>query len=52
VARRITALLTMAAVIGLTLFVIWRVYLHHMNGFPKDEPAVVMIGEKITSLFS
>ena len=43
VARRVTALIGMAALIGLLVVLVWRVYLHHQNGVPTDEPAVVSI---------
>jgi hypothetical protein len=41
VARRITALFAMAALIGLLVVLVWRVYLHHEHGVSPDEPAVV-----------
>ncbi len=44
VARRVTALLGMVALIGLLLVLIWRVYVHHQNATPVDEPAVVQVG--------
>jgi hypothetical protein len=40
-ARRVTALIGMLALIGLLLVLAWRVYLHHQGGVPSDEPAVV-----------
>jgi hypothetical protein len=40
-ARRLTALLGMLALIGLLVVLLWRVYLHHQHGVPSDEPAVV-----------
>ena len=42
VARRITALFGMVALVGLLVILAWRVYLHHEHGVPaEDEPAVV-----------
>jgi hypothetical protein len=43
VARRISALFAMAALVGLLVILIWRVYLHHEHGVSADEPAVVAI---------
>jgi hypothetical protein len=40
-ARRITALLAMVALIVLLLVLLWHVYLHHRYITPGDEPAVV-----------
>jgi hypothetical protein len=42
-ARRVTALLGMLALIGLLMVLVWRVYLHHEHALPTDEPAVVQI---------
>jgi hypothetical protein len=46
VARRITALLGMAVIIGLLLILIWRVYLHHQSRVPPEEPAVVRLDSR------
>ena len=43
VARRISALFAMVALVGLLVILIWRVYLHHEHGVSTDEPAVVAI---------
>jgi hypothetical protein len=43
VARRISALFAMAALVGLLVILVWRVYLHHEHGVSADEPAVVAI---------
>ena len=40
-ARRITAVIGMMALIGLLIVLVWRVYLHHERGAPADEPRVV-----------
>ncbi|MDQ6799224.1 MAG: hypothetical protein M3041_00135 [Acidobacteriota bacterium] len=40
-ARRVTAFAGMVALIGLLVVLVWRVYLHHQQGVPSDEPAVV-----------
>jgi hypothetical protein len=40
-ARRVTALVGMVALIGLLVVLVWRVYLHHEHAVPSDEPAVV-----------
>ncbi|PYQ47341.1 MAG: hypothetical protein DMF59_19115 [Acidobacteria bacterium] len=40
-ARRITAVIGMVALIGLLIVLVWRVYLHHERGAPADEPTVV-----------
>jgi hypothetical protein len=42
-ARRVTALIGMAALVALLVVLIWRVYLHHQRGGPADEPAVVFL---------
>jgi hypothetical protein len=44
--RRITALLTMIAIIGLLLMLIWQVELHHEHGSVTDEPAVVALASR------
>jgi hypothetical protein len=41
VARRVTALIGMFALVGLLVVLVWRVYLHHQHAVPSDEPAVV-----------
>lgn len=46
VARRITALLGMAVIVGLLLILIWRVYLHHQSRIPPEEPAVVRLSSR------
>ena len=43
-ARRVTALFGMVALVGLLVILIWRVYLHHEHGVSPDEPAVVALG--------
>jgi hypothetical protein len=43
VARRISALFAMVALVGLLVILIWRVYLHHEHGVSADEPAVVAV---------
>jgi hypothetical protein len=43
VARRISALFAMVALVGLLVILIWRVYLHHEHGVSTDQPAVVAI---------
>jgi hypothetical protein len=40
-ARRITALIGMLALLGLLAILVWRVYLHHEHASPSDEPAIV-----------
>ncbi len=40
-ARRVTALFGMVALIGLLVVLVWRVYLHHEHAVPSDEPSVV-----------
>jgi hypothetical protein len=40
-ARRVTAVFGMVALIGLLVVLVWRVYLHHQHGVPSDEPAIV-----------
>ncbi|HMC23815.1 MAG TPA: hypothetical protein VKL19_18305 [Thermoanaerobaculia bacterium] len=42
-ARRITALIGMAALVALLVVLVWQVYLHHQRGVPADEPAVVSL---------
>jgi len=42
-ARRVTALFAMAALVGLLVILVWRVYLHHEHGVSTDEPAVVAL---------
>jgi hypothetical protein len=42
-ARRVTALFAMAALVGLLVILVWRVYLHHEHGVSADEPAVVAL---------
>jgi hypothetical protein len=42
-ARRVTALFAMAALVGLLVILVWRVYLHHERGVSPDEPAVVAL---------
>ncbi|HYS55960.1 MAG TPA: hypothetical protein VER58_19540 [Thermoanaerobaculia bacterium] len=40
-ARRITAVVGMMALIGLLIVLVWRVYLHHEHGASTEEPTVV-----------
>ena len=40
-ARRLTALLGIAIVIGLVLTLLWRVYVHRQSGGTENEPAIV-----------
>ena len=42
-ARRVTALIGMVALLGLLVILVWRVYLHHEHGIPADESAVVFL---------
>jgi hypothetical protein len=42
VLRRITALLTMIAIIGLLLLLVWQVEMHHQHGSASDEPATLV----------
>ena len=42
-ARRITAFIGMVLILGLVLFLAWRVYLHHTFGALTDDPAVVSV---------
>jgi hypothetical protein len=48
-ARRVTALLGIAVVIGLVLTLMWRVYVHRQSaGEEEGGPAIVLLqGEKI-----
>jgi len=41
--RRLAALFTMALLLGLVLVLLWNVYLHHQNGVPVEEPAMVAL---------
>ena len=43
-ARRLTALLGIAIVIGLVLTLMWRVYVHQEQSQPPGEPAIVQSG--------
>jgi hypothetical protein len=45
--RRVTALLTMLAILGLLLMLVWEVELHREHGSTPDEPALVMIGSRV-----
>jgi hypothetical protein len=45
VLRRITALLTMIAIIGLLLLLVWQVEMHHQNGSASDEPATLVMAQ-------
>jgi hypothetical protein len=40
-ARRVLALLSMVALVGLLVVLMWRVYLHHEHGSSTEEPAIV-----------
>lgn len=41
-ARRLTAMLAMIAIVALALLLMWRVYLHHTQaGDAEDEPGVI-----------
>jgi hypothetical protein len=40
-ARRLTALIGIAIVIGLVLTLMWRVYVHQSTSEPSGEPAIV-----------
>ena len=42
-ARRLTALLGIAIVIGLVLTLLWRVYVHRESGGTVTEPAIVQV---------
>ena len=42
-ARRITALIGMFALVALLVVLVWRVYLHHERSAPSEEPAVVRL---------
>ncbi len=42
-ARRVSAIIGMAAIVGLALVLIWRVYLHHTQSDVEEEPAVVSL---------
>lgn len=44
--RRITAFLTMIALIGLLMLLIWQVESHHEHGSATDEPAVVALASR------
>ena len=46
VARRVTALFGMVALVALLVVLAWRVYLHHEHGVPADEPAVVSLDSR------
>jgi hypothetical protein len=49
-ARRLSALLGIAIVIGLVLTLMWRVYVHQQRNQSSDEPAIVQDGlEKLAS---
>jgi hypothetical protein len=41
--RRITALLAMAAIVGLVILLMWDVYLHHSSAGTEDEPRNVTL---------
>ena len=41
-ARRIGAMFGMVLIVGMTLFLMWRVYIHHKQaGGEDDEPSVI-----------
>ena len=42
-ARRISALLGIVAIVGLALVLMWRVYLHHERAFHPEEPTLVSL---------
>jgi hypothetical protein len=42
VLRRITAFLTMIAIIGLLALLVWQVEMHHRHGSAPDEPATLV----------
>ncbi|HWS70689.1 MAG TPA: hypothetical protein VN605_01185 [Thermoanaerobaculia bacterium] len=49
-ARRLTALIGIAIVIGLVLTLLWRVYVHRQSGGALTEPAIVRLqAEKFAS---
>ncbi|HUJ15492.1 MAG TPA: hypothetical protein VL284_17030 [Thermoanaerobaculia bacterium] len=47
VARRITAVFGMLAIVALLGILVWRVYLHHQHGVGEDEPAVVRVARPL-----
>lgn len=46
-ARRITAVFGMLAIVALLGILVWRVYLHHQHGVGEDEPAVVRVARPL-----
>jgi len=46
--RRVTALLSMVAIVALLLLLLWDVYLHHKHADQEDEPAVVTLSVRAT----
>ena len=44
--RRISALLGMAAILGLALLLLWRVYLHHQGHSRPDETTLVALSSR------
>lgn len=43
-ARRLSAMVGIVLILGLALALIWRVYLHHIQGGEvEDEPALVLL---------
>jgi len=41
-----TAVLAMLAIVGLMLFLMWDVYLHHSRAGSEDEPSSVSISSR------
>ena len=46
-ARRITAVFGMVAIVALLVVLVWRVYLHHEHGVSEDESAVVRVARPL-----
>lgn len=49
-ARRITAFLGIVAIVLIVVAVMWRVYLHHESGAPRDEPTIVEVADSLSRL--
>ena len=41
--RRISALLGIVAIVGLTILLLWRVYVHHERAGHPEEPTLVSL---------
>jgi cytosine/uracil/thiamine/allantoin permease len=47
VLRRITAILAMAAIIGLLAMLVWEVEMHHQRGAVPDEPVAASVPHNV-----